>query len=516
MMITNNRNKFLPSIIVMMSSLLASSCTLDVKDSENVMLVEQALASGNVAPEQIQIDGPLSGADLFASDGAPMNPGATIDWVADAAPNVGTGCLTPESLATCVEPGVTGAPHGSGHWNGVRIVDGLGSNDGNIFLTGGKENDVLTWNVGPGSVGSSKYDISQAYLASNKTTVYFGMERSGNNGTTAFDFEFNQLQPGALRTCPQLDTVPCRSVGDVLFTFEMQGSGGSGTATPHVYTWNGSKYVEGAATGIMSSINNSTTTKGAPWGHVDSHGNWVLGNMDRFTFAEAAAPISLLPGSNGCGGQAFVQVRTRSSAVATSDLKDTTKYFQFVYNSISATATLTPSCDGTLAYSANGVSADGTTLANPTCSWTFSDGSTTQSCVGTLSNLTPGTYSATVQVADAGSPECGTNVQVAAVDVLQGLSVSLHPESSSLTCPEMTTDAVTYAVSISGGDGDYVYSWSDPGCTGSTCTVDPSDASMCYEQSLTVSVADGSELCAPVTSETETYRKVTTVTASDN
>jgi len=44
----------------------------------------------------------------------------------------------------------------------VRIVDGIASSDQDIFLTGGKENDLSTWNVVPGSVGSSKYDITQA------------------------------------------------------------------------------------------------------------------------------------------------------------------------------------------------------------------------------------------------------------------------------------------------------------------------------------------------------------------
>ncbi|HKQ51201.1 MAG TPA: hypothetical protein VJT74_02455 [Pyrinomonadaceae bacterium] len=83
----------------------------------------------------------------------------------------------------------TGAVGGKGHWNGVRIVDGIAQGDQDIFMTGGKENDTSTWNVGAGSVGSSKYDITQAYIANNQSTIFFGMERRGNNGTTAFDFE---------------------------------------------------------------------------------------------------------------------------------------------------------------------------------------------------------------------------------------------------------------------------------------------------------------------------------------
>ena len=113
-------------------------------------------------------------------------------------------------------PKPNSAPGGAGHWNGVRIVDGIDGADQDIFLTGGKENDLSTWNIGPGTVGSSKYDITQAYLANNQQSLFFGMERRGNNGTTAFDFEFNVLAPN-----PATPLVPTRSVGDVLFTFEM-------------------------------------------------------------------------------------------------------------------------------------------------------------------------------------------------------------------------------------------------------------------------------------------------------
>ena len=106
--------------------------------------------------------------------------------------------------------------------------------DQDIFLTGGKENQLDTWNPGPGSVGSSKYDITQAYIANNSTDAFFGMERRGNNGTTAFDWEFNKRAPND----PNFpDYIPTRTEGDVLITFEMQGSGGSGSATPFRFVY---------------------------------------------------------------------------------------------------------------------------------------------------------------------------------------------------------------------------------------------------------------------------------------
>ncbi|PYJ03200.1 MAG: hypothetical protein DME25_12955, partial [Verrucomicrobia bacterium] len=215
------------------------------------------VVSGNISPNSLEID--LPSANLQPSGAAGF-----VDWIKDSLPNTDTPSLV-NSIATGIAPGVTGATGGKGHWNGVRIVDGIAGNDADIFLNGGKENDTTTWNVGPGTVGSSKYDITQAYLANNQTTLYFGMERRGNNGTTAFDFEFNQVGPAGGSSY-----IPTRTIGDVLFTFELNGSGSSGSATPHYFIWNGSMYAEQipAPSSLVSSINNADTPA-APWGFVD-------------------------------------------------------------------------------------------------------------------------------------------------------------------------------------------------------------------------------------------------------
>jgi hypothetical protein len=237
-------------------------------------LTHAANGNGNIHPLAIEID---TSANLHPasnpcglinfSNGPVLNLGATADWVKDCLPNTDVDPDASDNIAVGIVPGSTGAPGGTGHWRGVRIVDGIASGDQDIFLTGGKENDTTTWNVGPGTVGSSKYDITQAYLANNQNTLFFGMERRGNNGTTAFDFEFNAVgTPGTY--------IPTRTVGDVLFTFEMQGSGCSGSATAHVFIWSGTMYVEQLPlpAGIFTSINNSATPA-APWGYVNSHGD---------------------------------------------------------------------------------------------------------------------------------------------------------------------------------------------------------------------------------------------------
>jgi hypothetical protein len=226
-----------------------------------VALALALLAGGAVTPVSAAISGEIGTAEIEIDANAnlyPSSPSVT-DWVKDSLPNTAAPSLS-QSIATGVSVGSTGAV-AKGHWNGVRIVDGTAGNDQDIFLTGGKENDTSTWNIGPGSVGSSKYDITQAYLANNRTKLFFGMERRGNNGTTAFDFEFNQEAPAAATPL-----VPRRTVGDVLFTFEMSGSGTSGSATPHYYVWDGKAYVEKSATASLKSSINTTEVAAAPWG----------------------------------------------------------------------------------------------------------------------------------------------------------------------------------------------------------------------------------------------------------
>jgi hypothetical protein len=405
-------------------------------------LVMPAIAvTGNVGGSGIEIDAPNT-ANLYPGNASKNCTsanfgGSIIDWVKDCDANTDTPSLT-QSVATGLIPNVTSRPGGSGHWNGVRIVDGVGSDEADIFLTGGKEDDLSTWNVGSGTVGSSKYDATQAYLANNQTDLFFGMERRGNNGTTAFDFEFNQNAPAN-----NSNYLPTRTVNDVLLTFELNGSGGSGSATAHYFRWNGSAYIEqnSLPAGTVASINDSTNTPGAPWGHVDSKGNWVDGNLDRFGFGEAKVPLSILPGVNACGGAAYVQLRTRSSATSTSDLKDTTKIFKYEFPSIDASASKT-SADGsaqtvTLTGSASGVS-------SPSFQWQRLTSSGWQNIAGaTSSTLTYSTFEADDfdGTSPSGAFSIGTDNYVGKVYAVD-LRVRAYKTVGSQTCQDFS-DAVT-------------------------------------------------------------------------
>jgi hypothetical protein len=427
---------------------------------------------GNISPNAIEIE-KAGKANLVAgtADANVFNPAANHDWISDSTGNTGTACL-PAGIALCNQAGVTAATGGVGHWNGVRLVDGIdGSSEQDIFLNGGKENDTSSWNVGPGSVGSSKYDATQAYLANNQTDLFFGMERAGNNGTTAFDFEFN-------RNAPVSTYVPTRTIGDVLFTFEMQGSGGSGSVTPHFFRYGVGGYTEQALpAGTFSSINDNTTTAGEPWGHVDSHGAWVLGNLDRNTFAEAVVNLAAaFPGFNVCGeNSAYIEIRTRSSSTDNSDLKDTTKIFNYEFNPpLSPSTQLASTCLQTFTYNSPG-SASGynwdfvVTAAQATAGVTLSGTGVTGPVTagngdkvydstlqtGTVSvSLPAGVPSATIAVSqtttDANSCAAGDGPFTVTVYKTLGVTATLTP---------LCDNQFTYAATVTGGNAPYSYAW---------------------------------------------------------
>lgn len=416
--------------------------------------------SGNIGPAAIQID---RSADLWADQGTPLNGGATADWVRDTAPNTDTPSVI-NAEAVGLIPGVSSAVGGKGHWQGVRLVDGVAQGDTDIFLTGGKEDILSTWNVGAGSIGSSKYDVTQAYIANNQSDLFFGMERRGNNGTTAFDFEFNRSSPaGGLGSY-----LPTRTQGDVLLTFEMSGSGSSGSATPHYYTWDGSRYVERTRPSSLISTINSTPTKSAPWGHVDSHGTWSLSDLDRFELAEASVNIaSVFPDLDVCGdSSSFVQVRTRSSATSTSDLKDTTKIFSYRFDSPPPPGTqLAATCTQQFTYASttdstsydwrftppSGVTLSGTGVEGPDTKGAYR--STQRS--GTVSvSLPSGVGSASIAVTQrAAAPSgCASTDGPYTVTVYRTLGATA-------TVRPLCDNTLAFSSTVSGGNAPYSYSW---------------------------------------------------------
>ena len=437
------------------------------------------------------------------------------DWIKDTLVNNDAASVN-SGIATGILQGVSGTAYVDsvkhGHWQGARVVDTIANAEQDIFVQGGKEDDVKTWNVQPGSVGSSKYDITQAYIASTATPttdtvnfppvglkkqLFFAMERRGNNGTTAFDFEFNQQPPAT--TYPDGSPIPAalqgyipnRTDGDVLFTFEMNGSGSSGSATPHIYVYHTSdhSFLNHELTGTSAipiarrpfSNINQTTTPSSPWGYVDSKGNWTIDQIPNFSVAEAAVPfgIDFLQGVNGCSGHAYVQVRTRSSVTNTSDLKDTTKIFEFLFTPLHADMQMASNCDQSFNYDAQGSSDGGNN--NLTYDWTFDApaGVTLGSSDPEfgVDNSDPTIYHASF------TSDTVRNVQVTLPDGVDYADIVVHVKvtgsagctdqtvdhtvrvwrvlgaTATLTAPCSSTHEIDYSSTVTGGKSPYSYSW---------------------------------------------------------
>ncbi len=191
-----------------------------------------------------------------------------------------------------------------------------------------------------------------------------------------------------------------------------------------------------------------------------------------------------------------------------------------VYPPPAVTATVTEGCVSTFGYSAT---ASGGTPAGVSYAWTFTGPGTvtpssTTASSGTGTVTVGGSYTASVTVTDLRTDglTCTASNQASGRALLP-LSVSLKREAGGGTCPSLTSDAVTYAPVASGGNGSYTFTWDGYTCTGTSCTIDPPDSTFCDGPiNLKVGLADSSGLCAGVTSETETYTKTTTVTATDN
>jgi hypothetical protein len=445
-----------------------------------VIIQAQVAVNGNISPNKIEID-------QFANvqpdpSGSILNigrPGTSVDWQKDTLPNTDRYPTGPPFLQGGVAIGInsdpsqgtlTGAAGGTGHWYGGRIVDGIAGGELDQFLSGGKVYDPSTWMIGAGSIGSAKYDASQMYMANNRDDIFFGMERAGNNGTTAFDFEFNQAAP--LLTDPRnvpTTYVPNRTVGDVLISYELQGSGGaSGTVAFFYFVYDGTNFIQCSGAqcpgNLFSSISGPLDDTPSPaWGHVDSHRNWILGPIERRLFAEASVPLSALPGVNSCGGALFVQIRTRSSSSLGSDAKDTTPIFKYIFGGPVGDGLLGSDCGLNITYdgSASRNSSGGTD--NLTYNWTFqrNDGTVAApvwTTVGTRTGVsgsfpapTPGTYRSLLVVTESSgcvAPTKTTNQRTV-----------YNPVGGTAMLVSGCDKTFTYSATGTGGTGSYNFNW---------------------------------------------------------
>jgi hypothetical protein len=385
--------------------------------------------------------------------------------------------------------------------------------------------------VGPSQV-LSKMDLRYIAAANNSKYAYFAVLRSNNNGDAGYYWLFTKKSPKQT-----LGQAPCNStqsrllydigIGDVLLVGHFHQSGApllrvftakqaqlNVTAIGAVDFLN-SLWSEVNSVVVATAVNTTVTAPGA----FGSDGVIAMSgaNLGTEVFAEGVIDLNVFTGgASNCGATYYGSVITRSSGAGGTnpDLKDLSGPAVFNFGSLTATASLTGGCTGQLSYSVVALGIDGQPLANPTCAWTFDGGASSSTTCSGVFNSTPGTHSGAVVVSDQGTA-CQATSTATGVNVYVPMTVNLKLTSAAQTCPSMSSDAVTYEAQVAGGTGQASLAWTNAGCSGTTCTVDPADT-FCTQGSLQVTVTDTSGVCSAVTSETETFSKVTTVVASDN
>ena len=378
----------------------------------------------------------------------------------------------------------------------------------------------------------SKMDLTYVAAASNDELVYFAVQRSDNSGDAGYYWLFTKKPP-----LQQAGAAPCKtaetrllydlSPGDVLLAGHFKPSASepllqvllskkSAAAVPATAAidFTDASQWGPAPDAITVAVNTTITDPGS----LGAAGVKALAGADLGAelFAESAVPLSVFTGGPACGATLFGSVITRSSGAGgtSPDLKDLSGPAAFNFGPVTATAVLAGSCDGSLGFAAT--VAEGAGAAS--CAWTFVDagGSSvgaSSDCSGSLA-LPPGTYTGTVSVATASG--CSAAAVSASAEVAAPISVSLELAAAAQSCPDMASDAAVYEAVVSGGLPPYSFAWSGAPCVGSSCAIDPADGDFCAAASISVAVDDASPLCPAVSSEVETYSKVTIVEASNN
>jgi hypothetical protein len=242
--------------------------------------------------------------------------------------------------------------------------------------------------------------------------------------------------------------------------------------------------------------------------------SWVFDNDPNSTATGCTGVKALSPGSHS----AKVTITNLGGVNACNATADTPAVQ--VFAPLTVDATLTPTCESKFLYSATASGGSG----NLEFSWNFTgpglaaSSNTASGEVGGLAGNVQ--YQGEVKVTDRGRPDiliCEAT-DAAPVTPFSPILVNLTLVAPAPVCPAMNTDGddVTYQAIVSGGNGIYNLAWVGQACSGFSCTIDPSDSTFCASQTVSVDASDTSALCPGVKSETETYTKVTTVTATDN
>jgi hypothetical protein len=552
---------------------LGSSMTIDPDGNGPLPAAVYCVMNGrlgtNQALEMDDIDGlpPVSGnsatvadANLASGDtdndpNLPVDPGATtyLDWA---------------DLNITNLTGPNAAPLGSVEDH--RILDFTANDDFTIL----SPSNASCLNDGS---ALPKEDFTQSYIANTNTHLYFGQERRTNNGNSVYYWILSQNPPivvadpscgGNTRGQVQFNLTE----GDIelLVNFPDSSDPAGGAVFFRPYSGADSGYVPAKEavfhanwSDTLAPVDNIAVNIAqaphagddgfGPWGGIDSHGDPVAtGSYTTASFAEWAVDLNTVFGGLAlCGKQLFVTGLSRASTGQVgsidepSSLKDIVGPKLYSFGAISATASLTPSCNLTFGYTGGGFGIDGVTpipTSDLAASWVCTDGDgrgvsmDTAALSGTgsvpLGDSSPDTIDCTLTITD--TPSGCTAEATASTTVYAPIVVSITPDAAGLSCtvPDQDEpgfdngdigDGVTYTPTISGGDGSYTRTWTVTGPNSATCAanatscvVDIPDTNFCALTKVQVSVDDGQALCPAQASEPEYVTKLTSVSATNN
>src|SRR5256712_3229189 len=128
--------------------------------------------------------------------------------------------------------------------NVTTFIDKTGSGD-DIFSVGSKELDQDGWVCETGSA-PPKGDIVKGAISfrilAGKQYLYFSFFRQATTGDVHMDYEFNKLTATSAPASQSCATLPRRSVGDVVVTFDTD-EGGKNIQV-RAFQWNGAGFIE--------------------------------------------------------------------------------------------------------------------------------------------------------------------------------------------------------------------------------------------------------------------------------
>jgi hypothetical protein len=212
----------------------------------------------------------------------------------------------------------------------LAVTDGSGANDDTVS---GKDDTPGHWSITAGAV-QSKSDITNVWRSSTEASpghsfLNLALKRVGgapSNGN--FVFELNQKRSTFVNSAGT--TVPCRTDGDVLVSYDLGAS-----AVVGVSKWMGSPGAgdpadgscPGGASGTWTGATSPTTYQaGVNAGPIDNALAGATGPFDPGTFGEASLDIAGIAGdlsfTKPCELFTSLQARSRASSSTSADLGD--------------------------------------------------------------------------------------------------------------------------------------------------------------------------------------------------